>query len=76
MKANIEYKIYEIDESHLKERDSMKYDKENRVCLIEKRFSGWQHNSFDSFETALQYLIDNTLTYTDYTILPVIRIND
>jgi len=76
MEAKIEYKIYEIDTNHLKERESIHYYSEDRVCLIETRFKGMDHNSFDSLELAVKYLSDNTMTYRDYTVLPVIRIID
>lgn len=76
MEAKIEYKIYEVDNSHLKERDSLRYDKEKRVCFIERDLKGWDCNSFSSFELAVKYLIDNEMTYSDYIVLPVIRVVD
>lgn len=65
----IQYTIYRLDENHLKESESL-YRTEKRVCLIQVDLEGWDRNSFDSIEMALEYMKQQEMYYTDYTILP------
>jgi hypothetical protein len=74
MKLIKEYKIYELDSQHLKGSDSYSRGKEQRVCLVETRFKGYESNSFETIELAFEYLVTNNMLYTDYTVLLVVRV--
>ena len=74
MKLQTIYKIYQLDTQHLKHSDSYSRGTERRVCYIETSCKGMQFNSFETEQLALQYLLDNEMTYLDYTILSVIRV--
>lgn len=42
---------------------------ERHLALEEVEFDGWVSNNFDTEEDAIQALIDDEKTYTDYLIL-------
>lgn len=44
-------------------------------ALEEVTFKGWQHNSFDTEEEAIQQLIEDEMMYVNYVILTQIYIN-
>jgi len=73
MKLIKEYKIYELDSQHLKESVSYSRGREQRVCLVETRLGGLNFNSFETMELAFEYLVTNNMSYTDYTVLLVVR---
>ena len=68
-----EYKIYEIDNNHLKECEKDFRDFEKRVCLIELDL-GSDFNSFEKKEQAINYIVEKQMKYTDFTILKVISL--
>ena len=69
-----EYKIYEIDNNHLKESENSDGEKQPRVCLIETKLDGWDSNSFETEEQAIKYIVEKQMKYTDFTILKVISL--
>jgi len=66
----IQYKIYEIDNSHgLKVKENLYDKKSERFVLLEPDEYNLSRN-FDSFEEAIENLKSYGNDYVEYTIIP------
>lgn len=64
------YRVYKLDDSHLRQYEDDYGKFKNRVCLIEKYY-----REFDTIEEAVQRLKEDRDDDTyEYVILPVFRI--
>lgn len=65
MEVSKKYVVYELNSVMGSSR---------HLALEEIQFDSWISNSFDTEEEAIQALIDDDKTYTDYIILKTIHI--
>lgn len=66
----VQYQIFEVDENHLKENDSLMGGRKKRVCFVEATFKTYVFATLDSFEEAVETIKDHGKDFTEYTIIP------